>query len=114
MCCQIDERDLFAATLGDLYRGRKVFLDRILEAHFASLRHVSCKKGCEDHRDRTDLEECVSIERPFVALFANTISDNAPAVPIDDADNDADALLLHIDPLGENAPDFGVGWYGAG
>ena len=54
------------------------------------------------------IEECVAIERPFVALFRSAISDNAPAVRIDDADDDADALLLDVDPLGENAPDFGV------
>src|SRR6202035_3736562 len=101
MCCQIDERDLFAATFGNLYGRWKVFLDRIVEAHLASLRHVSRKKRREDLRYRTDLEECVSIERPLVALFGGTISDDAPAVRIDHSDDDADALLLYIDPLDE-------------
>jgi hypothetical protein len=38
---------------------------------------------------------------------------STPAVRIDDADDDSDALLLDVDPLEENAPDFGVRWCGA-
>jgi len=33
-------------------------------------------------------------------------------VRIDNPDDDANAQLLHVDPLGENAPYLGVGWSG--
>ena len=37
------------------------------------------------------------------------VRDDAPAGRIDDADDDADALMLHVDAVGEDGADIGVG-----
>jgi hypothetical protein len=89
-------------------------LDRIVEAQLAMLRHIGRKKRCEDFRDRTDLGQRVSVERPIVALFKGAGGDNASTVRIDDSDDDADPLPLHVDAVGEDVQDLGVGWCGAG
>jgi hypothetical protein len=106
---QIDERDFLSAALRHLHVRRQVLRHRIGERHFPALHHVREQQRGEDFRDGADLEDRVGVDR-LSGLRSLAVRDDATTIRIDDADDDADALVLHVDAIGEDGADVGVGY----
>jgi hypothetical protein len=110
---QIDEGDLLSVALGHPHVRREILRNGIGERHFAALDCIGEEQRCEDLRHRADLEDGIGVDRFFSCLGAR-VSDRAPAGGIDDADDDADALPLHVNAVGKDRADVLVRQHRAG
>lgn len=61
--------------------------------------------------DRADLENRVAVERPRITLVQISVRDDARPLWPDHAHRDADALVLNVDSIAEDLPDFRIRWH---
>jgi hypothetical protein len=108
MCSEVDEGDLPAVALRDFDAGWEILGDGVIELKLTPLRHVCGKERGEDFGDRPDLEKSVAVEGALVAFLETAIGDHPASPRLDDTDHDADPALFDIDPIDEDATDFGV------
>ncbi len=106
---EVDQGDLLAAALGDLHPSGQIFGDGIVELHFAALDHVGEQERGEHLGHRADLEDRPLVHRPAVGLVRDAVAHEPPAMGVDDAHHDADALMLRIDAVGQDPADLSVG-----
>jgi hypothetical protein len=106
---QVDQGDLAPAALRHGDAGGQIVRDRVVQRRLAAPGHVGQQQGGEHLGDRADLEDGVGIDAPAAAAPPHAMGDNAPPAGVHDADDDADATLLHVDALGEDGGDGFVG-----
>jgi hypothetical protein len=86
--------------------------EAIVEPHFAAFHHVQQQQHGERFRDRSDLEQRVTIERTAASAIRDAIRHDPSSLGTDDADDDADGLVGVVDPLGEDAMNLGIRRHG--
>jgi len=74
--------------------------------------HVGQQNRCENLRNRTDLVDRRAVDDIRSARVARPVSDDPRAGRIDDAHNDADALLEGVDPGSQDLENLIVGGFG--
>lgn len=116
---EIAQGDLAAPALWHGDASGQVFGDGIVERHFALRRHLCQRQRGENLGDGTDLEDGVAVDRARIVGAKAAMRDDAPAVGVDNADDDAEALFFDVDALLKDTVDFrirrdGGGFFGLG
>ena len=106
---EIGQGDLAAPALGHGHRFGQISGDRVIQLDLAAPNHFGKQQRGEGLGDRADLEHGVAVDGAGIKSAAAAMRDDAPASRTKRADDDAEALPLLVDALGENALDLGIG-----
>ena len=106
---QVDEGDLTSVALGHRDLGGQILAHRIVKRDLAFFGHIGQGQTGEDLGDRADLEQRVPADRPGVPERRGAEGDDASLLRPADPYDDADAVALRLDTLGQNSPDRLVG-----
>jgi hypothetical protein len=85
---------------------RKILGRWIVEGDLFAAHHVRQYQRSEDLGDGSNFEDRISIERAWIAFGEVAMGDDAAAGRFDDANNNADRLLLSINAFYENLENF--------
>jgi hypothetical protein len=106
---QLDQGDASPAALGHPDAIGQVFGDRIVQADLAPPHHVAQQERRKHLAVRADLEQRVAVDLTPAAALVTSVRDDAAAIAIDDAHDDANAVTLPVDAQGEVVLDRRVG-----
>src|SRR2546421_8653611 len=105
---KINQRDLTAAPRWNLDASWQEFRHGIVQPDFASLHHIGQKERREDLGNGPDLEFRIAVHLSRVVLVQGAIGDNALALRVDHAYDNAERLSLGVNSIDQNLANLTV------
>ena len=96
---QLEQGDFLAVTGRHLDRLGQILCHGIIQLHLPALNHVLQQQPGKCLRDGTDFEQGVAIHFLVGAVIHFSVTDNAAAILVHNADHDAAVSLFSLDAL---------------